>query len=278
MRRLTHTLAVASLLLVVACTAPQKTIYFSENGLQNAAVQVDNIDRRKEVTILPEDIIAIKVSTISSIIEKGGINPVAIFNEGGTAYSITTGGGAGGGGGTGNSAQNLGYLVDVNGFIDYPVIGKLKVSGLTLRQIKDLLADKLKAYVKEPVVEANIINFRVTVLGEVGRQGQIVAPNQKISIIDAIAASGDIPITGRKDNVLIIRETEGKREYARLNLNSKTVFSSPYYYLKQNDIIYVEPARIRRQESNDFLRFYLPTIMTVITSAVTIYGITQLAK
>lgn len=278
MRRLTHTLAIASLLLVVACTAPQKTIYFSENGLQNASVQVDNIDRRKEVTILPEDIIAIKVSTISSIIEKGGVSPVAIFNEGGTAYSITTGGGAGGGGGTGNSAQNLGYLVDVNGFIDYPVIGKLKVSGLTLRQIKDLLADKLKAYVKEPVVEANIINFRVTVLGEVGRQGQIVAPNQKISIIDAIAASGDIPITGRKDNVLIIRETEGKREYARLNLNSKTVFSSPYYYLKQNDIIYVEPARIRRQESNDFLRFYLPTIMTVITSAVTIYGITQLAK
>ncbi len=278
MHRLTHTLAIASLLLVVACTAPQKTIYFSENGLQNASVQVDNIDRRKEVTILPEDIIAIKVSTISSIIEKGGVSPVAIFNEGGTAYSITTGGGAGGGGGTGNSAQNLGYLVDVNGFIDYPVIGKLKVSGLTLRQIKDLLADKLKAYVKEPVVEANIINFRVTVLGEVGRQGQIVAPNQKISIIDAIAASGDIPITGRKDNVLIIRETEGKREYARLNLNSKTVFSSPYYYLKQNDIIYVEPARIRRQESNDFLRFYLPTIMTVITSAVTIYGITQLAK
>ncbi|OSZ81871.1 hypothetical protein CAP35_00960 [Chitinophagaceae bacterium IBVUCB1] len=276
MRRFIHTLAIASLLMIIGCTAPQKTIYFSENAVQNAAVQVDNIDRRKEVTILPEDIIAIKVSTISSIIEKGGVSPAAIFNEGGTAYSITTGGG--GGGGTGNSAQNLGYLVDVNGFIDYPVIGKLKVSGLTLRQIKDLLADKLKAYVKDPVVEANIINFRVTVLGEVGRQGQIVAPNQKISIIDAIAAAGDIPITGRKDNVLIIRETEGKREYARLNLNSRTVFSSPYYYLKQNDIVYVEPARIRRQESNDFLRFYLPTIMTVITSAVTIYGITQIAK
>lgn len=274
MRRFIHTLSIASLLLVVACTAPQKTIYFSENGLQNAAVQVDNIDRRKEVTILPDDIIAIKVSTISSIVDKGGANPVAIFNDGGTAYSITTGGG----GGTGNSAQNLGYLVDVNGFIDYPVIGKLKISGLSLRQVKELLADKLKAYVKEPVVEANIINFRITVLGEVGRQGQIVAPNQKMSIIDAIAAAGDIPISGRKDNVLIIRETEGKREYARVNLNSRTVFSSPYYYLKQNDIVYVEPARMRRQESNDFLRFYLPTIMTILTSAVTIYGVTQLAK
>lgn len=279
MRRFIYTLSIASLLLVVACTAPQKTIYFSENSLQNAAVQVDNIDRRKEVTILPDDIIAIKVSTISSIVDKGGANPVAIFNDGGTAYSITTGGGgAGGGGGTGNSAQNLGYLVDVNGFIDYPVIGKLKISGLSLRQVKELLADKLKAYVKEPVVEANIINFRITVLGEVGRQGQIVAPNQKMSIIDAIAAAGDIPISGRKDNVLIIRETEGKREYARVNLNSRTVFGSPYYYLKQNDIVYVEPARMRRQENNDFLRFYLPTIMTILTSAVTIYGVTQLAK
>ena len=93
-----------------------------------------------------------------------------------------------------------------------------------------------------------------------------MAANQKISILDAIAAAGDIPITGRKDNVLIIRETEGKREYARLNLNSRTLFSSPYYYLKQNDIIYVEPARIRRQENNDFLKFYLPTIRTILSS------------
>ena len=277
MRKFLYTLTVIGLMMATACSAPQKTIYFSDNTLQNAAVQVDNIERRKEVNILPEDILAIKVSTISSIVEKGGINPVAIFNEGGTAYSISASAG-GAGGGAANSAQNLGYLVDVNGFIDYPVIGKLKVSGLTLRQLKDLLADKLKAYVKEPVVEANIINFRVTVFGEVGRVGQIVAANQKISILDAIAAAGDIPITGRKDNVLIIRETEGKREYARLNLNSRTLFSSPYYYLKQNDIVYVEPARVRKQENNDFLKFYLPTMITILSSAVTIYGITQLAK
>lgn len=277
MRKFLHTLTVIGLLMATACSAPQKTIYFSDNALQDASVQVDNIDRRKEVIILPEDILAIKVSTISSIVDKGGINPVAIFNEGGTAYSISASAG-GAGGGAANSAQNLGYLVDMSGFIDYPVIGKIKVSGLTLRQLKDLLADKLKAYVKEPVVEANIINFRVTVFGEVARVGQIVAANQKISILDAIAAAGDIPITGRKDNVLIIRETEGKREYARVNLNSRTLFSSPYYYLKQNDIIYVEPARIRRQENNDFLKFYLPTIMTILSSAVTIYGITQLTK
>ena len=273
MRHIFNIITLLSIALLVACTAPQKTIYFTESTAQNPSVQVENIEKRKEVTLLPEDIIAIKVSTISSILDKSGANPAAIFNDGGTAYSITSGGGAGG-----NNAQNLGYRIDADGYIDYPIVGKIKVSGLTLRQVKELLADKLKAYIKEPVVEANIINYRITVLGEVGHPGQVIAPNQKISVVDAIAAAGDIPITGRKDNVLVIRETEGKREFARLNLNSRNVFNSPYYYLKQNDIIYIEPARIRRQESNDFLRFYLPTIMTVITSAVTIYGITQLTK
>ena len=96
--------------------------------------------------------------------------------------------------------------------------------------------------------------------------------------MDAIALAGDMPISGRMDNVLIVRETEGRREYARLNLNSRNVFSSPYYYLKQNDIIYVEPARVRRQESNDFLRFYLPTFTTMLSTAIAIYGVTQIVK
>ncbi len=261
------------LILFSACTAPQKTIYFSDNSSQYPTVQVDNIERRKEINILPEDIISIKVSTITSFLDKGsGGNPVSIFNEGGTAYNIT----ASLGGGSG--AQNMGYRVDADGYIDYPVVGKIKVAGLTLRQVKDILSVKLKEYVKDPVVEASIINYKVTVMGEVPHPGSIITPNHKISVIDALAAAGDITITGRKDNVLVIRETEGKREFARLNLNSRTVFSSPYYYLKQNDIVYVEPARLKRQESNDFLKFYLPAITTLVSTFLTIYSITQLTK
>ncbi len=275
MRRYFYFLAVV-IYLFTACKAPQKTIYFVDNSPQNASVVVETIDRLKEPNLLPEDILAIKVSTISSILDKSGANPVAVFNDGGTAFSITsTAGGAGGGGTT---AQNNGYLIDANGFIDYPIVGKLKVSGLTLRQVKELLAERLKDYVKEPVVEARIINYKVTLIGEVGHPGTVVAPNQKISIIDALAAAGDIPITGRKDNVTVIRETEGKREFAKLNLNSKNVFNSPYYYLKQNDIVYVEPARFRRQESNDFLRFYLPTFTTLLSTFLAVYGIAQLSK
>jgi polysaccharide export outer membrane protein len=265
-----------------SCSAPQKTIYFVDNSQQNLSVQVENIERTKEVTILPGDIVSISVSSISSILASGnsnqnvGASTVAIFNEGGMAYSISAG--SAGGGGAGNTAQNKGYLVDEYGFIDYPILGKLKLSGMTLRQIKELIAGKLVAFLKEPVVDANIINYRITVLGEVGHEGPIVSHNQKISIIDAIAAAGGIPITGRKDNVLIIRETEGKREFARLNLNSRNVFNSPYFYLKQNDKIYVEPSRVRRQENNDFLRFYLPTLMTLISSVITIYSISKLSK
>jgi len=275
MRQTYYLVAIASLLLAASCAAPQKTIYFGENAPLDPHVQVENIERRKDITILPDDIIAINVSTISSITTgagAGAVDPVTIFNQGGTNYSITSslGGGTGG--------ENKGYLVDASGFIDYPVLGKVKVSGFTLRQVKEMMAKRLEDFVKEPVVEARIINYKITVLGEVGSPGSIIASNHKLSVIDAIALAGDMPITGRKDNVMIIRETEGRREYARLNLNSRNVFSSPYYYLKQNDIIYVEPARVRRQESNDFLRFYLPTITSLLSTAIAIYGVTQIVK
>lgn len=266
-------------LLATSCSAPQKTIYFAENTALDPHVQVENIERRKEATILPDDILAINVTSISSITPTASnIDPVAIFNAGGTNYNIVSSIGNQGGGGGGAQGGNKGYLVDDNGFIDYPVLGKIKVSGLTLRQVKETIAKRLEDFIKQPVVEARIINYKITVLGEVGSPGSIVVSNHKLSVIDAIALAGDLPITGRKDNVLVIRETEGRREYARLNLNSRNVFSSPYYYLKQNDVIYVEPARVKRQESNDFLRFYLPTFTSFLSTAVAIYGLTQLSK
>lgn len=275
MRQTYYLVAVALLLLGVSCKAPQKTIYFAENTPLDPHVQVENIEKRKEITLLPDDIIAINVTSISSITAGvGTADPVAIFNQGGTNYNITSSIGAGGGAG----GDNKGFLVDVNGFIDYPVLGKVKVSGLTIREVKEMMAKRLEDFIKSPVVEVRIINYKITVLGEANTPGFIIATNHKISVVDAIAMAGDMPISGRKDNVMIIRETEGRREYARLNLNSRNVFSSPYYYLKQNDIIYIEPSRTRRQESNDFLRFYLPTITSLLSTAIAIYGVTQIVK
>lgn len=277
MRQIYYLVAIAFVMLGTSCATPQKTIYFAENAPLDPHVQVENVERRKEITILPDDILAINVSSISSITPTAGnVDPVAIFNQGGTNYAMTSSIGNGGGGGA--AGGNKGYLVDANGFIDYPVLGKVKVSGLSLRQVKELIAKRLEDFIKEPVVEVRIINYKITVLGEVGSPGSIIASNHKLSVIDALALAGDLPITGRKDNVLIIRETEGRREYARLNLNSRNVFSSPYFYLKQNDVIYVEPTRVRRQETNDFLRFYLPTVTSLLSTAIAIYGVTQIVK
>jgi len=265
------------LLFAASCSSPKKIIYFKE-GVKNedTAVSVQPVAPVPESRIQPDDILAVNVTSISSISEQNP-DPVAIFNDGGTRYPLTPMAG-GSGGGSGGGVQTNGYLVDKDGYIDFPVLGKMKVGDLTIREAKKMLAEKLKSYVKEPVVEVRVINYRVIILGEVGRTGPVIAPNNKINIIEAISAAGDIPVTGRKDNILIVREHEGKREFARINLNSKEVFKDPYFNLKQNDIIYVEPSRIRRQESNEFLRFYLPTIASLLSTALAVYGIVQLTK
>ena len=260
-----------------SCAGPQKTIYFRTDIKEdNPVVETTAIkDVEVEGLILPNDIVAINITTITSLDDK---NPAAIFKDGGINYNLITGGGAmGGGGGGGGTVQTPGYLVDKEGFIDFPVVGKIAIGGMTIRQAKDLISSKLKDYVKEPVVELRIVNYSITVLGEVGRVGPIIAANHRINIIEAIAAAGDIPLTGRKDNVLITRMNNGKREYARINLNSRDLFNSPYYYLKQNDIVYVEPNKVRRQESNTFFKVYLPIFTTVLSTALAIYGIVVIA-
>jgi polysaccharide biosynthesis/export protein len=269
MRRLLNGILLISLLFSAACSAPKKMIYFKEDVKADTTIISQPISQRSELIIQPDDILAINITSITSLTEN---DPVGIFNSGGTLYNINVGAG---GVGAGNTP---GFLVDKDGFIDFPVLGKTKVGGLSIRQIKQMMAEKLSLYLKDPVVEARIINFKVTMLGEVGRVGQIVAPNQKLNIIEAVAAAGDIPITGKKDNVLIIRENNGVREYGRVNLNSKDVFNSPFYYLKQNDIVYIEPSRLRRQESNEFFRFYLPTFTTLLSTMLAIYGIIQISK
>jgi len=271
MRRMYLALSAMILLFAASCAGPKKSIYFKDNTPVDPAVATQKIDRIKEAIIQADDILAINVTSPSSIVEDKGNTTVAIFNGGGTPY--TTNATLGGGGTSSN-----GFLVDPAGYVDYPFLGKMKLGGLTIRQAKDALANKLRSIVKEPVVDIRIINYRITVLGEVGKPGTIIAPNHKMSIIDAIAAAGDIPVTGRKDNVTVIRENEDTREFAHLNLNSREVFTSPYFYLKQNDIVYVEPARIRRQEGNDFFRFYLPTITTLMSTLLAIYGIVQLSN
>ena len=256
-------------LIFAACAAPQKTVYFRTNAPQDSLVASITGPTERETVIQPDDILAISITSISSLSDR---DPVGIFQQGGTPFMVTAGGAN-----TSNGGSSTGYLVDKEGFVDYPALGKLRLGGLSIRQAKENIALRLKDYVKEPVVEVRILNFKVVVLGEVGAQGTILAPNHKLSIIEAIAASGGIPASGRKENVMVIRENNGRRDVAYLNLNSREVFKSPYYYLRQNDIVYVEPSRIRRQESNEFLRLYLPIGTTLLSTALTVYGIVRIS-
>jgi polysaccharide export outer membrane protein len=257
-------------LLWASCASPKKTVYFYTNVPNDTLITSVPSLPRPEVLIGSDDILAINVSSVDAFTQK---DPVSIFNDGGVPYNIAA---QGSGVGTGTSAK--GFLVNPDGCIDFPVLGRVKLAGLTPTQAKELLSQKLASSLKSPVVEVRILNYKVNVCGEVGRVGPVVAPNHKINIIEALAAAGDIPATGRKDNVMIIREHNGRQEFGHIDLNSRALFTSPYFYLQKNDIVYVEPNRLKKQQNNEFLHFYLPTIMGFVSSVLSVYGIVQLVK
>ena len=265
-------LFLSGIFFLASCASPKKTVYFKENIKLDTIVQTRTIYPPAEAIVQPDDILAINVTSISSLLDKN-VNQLSIYNSGGTPFSVLATSGS-----LAASGQTSGFLVDAAGNIDFPIVGKVKVAGFTIRQVKEIMVDKLDSLVKNPVVEVRIINYKVTILGEVVRPGAILAPNQKINIIDALAAAGDSPLTGRRDNILVIRETAGRQERVRLNLNSSEVFNSPYYYLHQNDVVYVEPIKLRRLENNEFIRFYLPVISSVLSTGLAVYGIIQLAN
>ncbi len=139
----------------------------------------------------------------------------------------------------------LGYPVDAEGNIDFPVIGTVQVKGLTLPQIRQKLLELLRPYLKDAVVGIRFLNFRITVLGEVARPGTYTISTPQITILEALGRAGDLSPYANRSNVLHIRERDGQRTYTRLNLQSNEIFSSPYYYLQQNDVLYIEPIRAK---------------------------------
>jgi len=141
--------------------------------------------------------------------------------------------------------QLMGYLVNSDGTIKFPVLGPVKAAGLTKRQLETLLTDSLsnRKLLVDPIVTARFLNFRVTVLGEVAKPTTLNIANERISILEALGLAGDLTIYAKRDNVLLIRETGDKKLVKRLDLSSNEILTSPYYYLKTNDIVYVEPRK-----------------------------------
>lgn len=169
-----------------------------------------------------------------------------------------------------------GYLVDQTGNIQFPQLGNIAVSNLTRLEIAEKIKVELAKYIKEPSVSVNIINFKINVLGEVSRPGSILVPDGKITILEALGESGDLTIYGRRENILIIREKDGKREFGRIDLTSNQVFTSPYFNLRQGDVVYVEmkknKAIVSDAEANNNFRL-ASLVLTAITAIAVVINV-----
>ncbi|MDE6395231.1 MAG: polysaccharide biosynthesis/export family protein [Duncaniella sp.] len=167
------------------------------------------------------------------------------------------------------SDKQMTYVVTSKGDINFPVLGPIHVAGMTTEQVREDLIKRLSKDVEDPMVTVALVNFKVNVAGEVKTPGQIPLNGNRCSILDALSAAGDLTEYGERSNVLVIREENGERKFAHLDLNSSDILNSPYYYLKQNDYIYVAPNSIRQANSkyNQNNAYKLSVISTVVSAA-----------
>jgi polysaccharide export outer membrane protein len=164
--------------------------------------------------------------------------------------------------------QQLNYLVDTKGEIDFPVLGRLKIGGLSRDELITLLKSKLEPdYVLNPNINVIITNYKVTVLGDVRKPGSYNIPNERITILEAIGLAGDLNISGQRNKVLVHREEDGKKIQYSVDLLSQELFTSPVYYLQQNDVVYIEPnyARIQSASANSNTNLFISITGLVIT-------------
>ena len=159
------------------------------------------------------------------------------------------------------------YLVDFNGNIEFPTLGTIHIAGLTRIEATNMLKDKISEYVKDPIVNIRLVNFRVTIIGEVSRPGTYTLQNERITLLEALGLASDLTIYGKRTNVLLIREVDGAKKFAKIDLTSINAVNSPLYYLQQNDVIVVEPnnARIRSSNYNQNNAVLISAIGTLTT-------------
>ena len=161
------------------------------------------------------------------------------------------------------------HIVDRNGMIQLPVLGEIQAAGLSTKELEAVIKNRVSEHVKDPFVRVEMINFTVNVMGEVKVPQRMVVGKERFSVLDALAAAGDLTEYGKRDNVLVIRTENGKSTYHRLNLTDGSIYASPYFYLQQNDVVYVEPNDIKIDNSkyNQFSAFKLSQLSTIVSLA-----------
>ncbi|MGZ3766946.1 MAG: polysaccharide biosynthesis/export family protein [Mucilaginibacter sp.] len=246
---------------LTSCVQQKEIAYFQKAVNQSDTLAVAQAYRPK---IQAGDIVDIKV---------GSLNPAAssFFNPYSTMPLNTDATDINGSSANGTApAQSLsqaaapGYLVDADGTIDYPLLGTIKLAGLTTTDARDTIKNRLKHYLKGPTVNVRVMNYKISVLGEVTKPSVYVIPNERITLPEALSLAGDLTIYGRRNNIMIIRDVDGKKEFGKVNLNSRDLYNSPYYYLHNNDIVYVEPGKGKAAQSDKIYQI-LPIILSALS-------------
>lgn len=237
--------------LFSSCTNSRKIAYFSDVKDSTLIASKGGL----EPVIQKKDILSISVSSLSP-------EATVLFNM--PNLPVTPGASA-----NNTTPQTAGYLVSDEGTIKFPILGNIPAAGLTQKQLEANITQMLKdkKLLFDPIVTARFLNFRVTVLGEVNHPGVVYSPSEQISILEAIGQAGDLTIYGLRDNVILIRQEGPDKLVKRLDLNSSKILQSPYFFLKSNDVIYVEPGKTKIAAS-DRTQQLLPIIFSGVTVLV----------
>lgn len=243
-------------LLATSCVSQKEVIYFQANPSESDTQMIG----QKYVSKLQSgDILSIMVSSLSPE-ASAMFNPYQQELRTTQLQTIQT------------TAPNpaSGYLINEEGFVTLPLVGKIKLAGLSTSDATDLVTQQLHKYLQQPTVNIRVLNFKVSVLGEVARPALYTIPNEKITLPEAIALAGDLTIYGKRNNVQVIREVDGKRVFTRVDLTKRDIFTSPYYYLQANDVVYVEPTRSKVMSSDRTIQL-IPVVLSGLSFLTVIF-------
>lgn len=261
MKKIIILFTILSLISLSSCTSQRRVAYFRDVDATSAEAINRAFNETHEARIAIGDFLSIIVS---------GLDPLAVapFNIPIVTYAQPGS----------NMAQVMPtlqpYIVDFNGNINFPVVGEIHLAGLTRTQAVEKIEQKLEPFLRDAIVTLQFLHFQINVLGEVARPGTFIIRNERVTILEALAMAGDMTIFGKRNNVLVIRENNGELEFARLNLNSDEIFTSPFYYLQQNDVVYIEPNVMRAVAALN-IPLYLSAVTTLASIISVIFVLTR---
>lgn len=253
-------LALIGLVLFSGSCAKRNYVYFSD--LPDSTIYKEQIKNEVEARIQPGDALAIRVTTLSPEANQ-------LFNSGTMPISAVSGlrGTVSAEGGS-PVVENQGYLVDRDGNIEFPILGKIQVGGLTRNEARERIAAGVAKTAQNPMVDLRIVNFKVTVIGEVARPGTYTIPNGQVNLLEALGMAGDMTSMAVRNNVLVIREKDKNRYAQRVNMHEKALLNDTLFNLQQNDIVYVQPDnKLRNRQANNSSELYriIPIIVSTLS-------------